>query len=380
MLDGGFSVAVKCPKCGFVSFPGLEQCKQCGYPLTQADSRTGELPPLFHPSLTNSKTPGRSELDAMEDFVEMGRRKAPDLDTSLEPEGAFSGPIEPGKGQPDTQSSKTRDFSAWQSELTERVQEFRQRRARLHKGEKGGPNNLDFDFESPSSDPEETRAPVIEFPGAEKPDRHAGFAPELRSDPPSRGLDDFEPVAGEEEVEFFRPPERAKAPSRAETGPLEIEFGSSLRNSSAGEGGDELSSMPGAPISARFFAGAIDFMVLLSGAGMFALIFWWVGGRFALQPLELAVAGLVGVFFILLYFGGSAALASATPGLIWAGLELRTFEGNPPGPADCLWRAFGYIVSMSSLMLGFVWAAVDADGLTWHDRMSRTFIVPADHP
>jgi hypothetical protein len=32
------------------------------------------------------------------------------------------------------------------------------------------------------------------------------------------------------------------------------------------------------------------------------------------------------------------------------------------------------MVSLSALMLGFIWAVVDSDGLTWHDHMSATAI------
>jgi len=28
-------------------------------------------------------------------------------------------------------------------------------------------------------------------------------------------------------------------------------------------------------------------------------------------------------------------------------------------------------------MMGFLWALVESEGLTWHDRMSGTFITPA---
>ncbi|MGD1104323.1 MAG: hypothetical protein ABSA59_19915, partial [Terriglobia bacterium] len=45
-----------------------------------------------------------------------------------------------------------------------------------------------------------------------------------------------------------------------------------------------------------------------------------------------------------------------------------------PTVRESFWRAFGVLVSLSALMLGFVWACVDSDGLTWHDRMSGTVI------
>jgi hypothetical protein len=32
---------------------------------------------------------------------------------------------------------------------------------------------------------------------------------------------------------------------------------------------------------------------------------------------------------------------------------------------------------MSALMVGFIWAYVDSEGLTWHDRMSGTIITEA---
>ena len=31
-------------------------------------------------------------------------------------------------------------------------------------------------------------------------------------------------------------------------------------------------------------------------------------------------------------------------------------------------------LSLAALGIGFVWAAADEQGLTWHDRMSKTFV------
>jgi hypothetical protein len=48
-----------------------------------------------------------------------------------------------------------------------------------------------------------------------------------------------------------------------------------------------------------------------------------------------------------------------------------------PTVRESCWRAFGVLVSTSALLLGFIWAWVDSQGLTWHDRMSGTFITLA---
>jgi len=53
---------------------------------------------------------------------------------------------------------------------------------------------------------------------------------------------------------------------------------------------------------------------------------------------------------------------------------VRSQTGGLPSPQQAFWRAFGYLVSISALMLGFIWALVDSDGLTWHDRMSETYL------
>lgn len=133
-----------------------------------------------------------------------------------------------------------------------------------------------------------------------------------------------------------------------------------------------------APLGRRFLAGLADTLVLMLGGGLFALIFWAAGGRISPHPVNVAVLGSILVLFILAYFGLFTALSSSTPGLLWMKLEVRSLGGAPPTPQESFWRAFGYLVSIASLLLGFIWALVDGDGLTWHDRMSGTFITSVE--
>lgn len=369
---------MKCPECGFVSFPGLNRCKKCGHRFTDLREESQEIGSLFYTPRSAANASSKPTSETNLDGTEMAGHGAGELDIELKPEGAASGATKPKEDRPAQPPPESQVAVDWQAELAERVHEYRQRRARLHNSKEDNPDNLDLDFGPSAPGQPEPRPNIIEFPTSEELERPAKPATEVRSAPKRKALESFEPAFPRGGGKI-NPPLSSILPSTPDTGPLEIEFGSSQGNSAAGIRAGESSGVPGARMSARFFAGIIDGLVLLCGAAAYSLIFWRIAGGMSFQPLELVVGGVISVFFILLYFAGCMALASATPGLMWTGLEVITFEGNAPTLSDCLWRGFGYLVSMSALMLGFVWATVDPDGLTWHDRMSRTFVVPADH-
>jgi uncharacterized RDD family membrane protein YckC len=307
--------------------------------------------------------------------MELDKEETGDLDVELAPQATPPDPIKPEAKEPiEPPAPQGKAGSPWQNDLANRVQEYRQRRARLHQEEENRRNPLNLDFGPQAPKPEEVRPHIIEFPSLEAAGNRP--KPEVRAAPPSFGMGSFESAFLEGDVELPAHPPPPPPPPRQETGPLEIELGPSSDSSGSAQE-DEHSSVAIAQMAMRFYAGLIDALVLLAGAGLYVLIYWQVGGKFTFGPLQIIVTALIGAFFVLLYFTGCTVLTSSTPGLMWAGLEVITFEGNPPRFSDCLWRGFGYLVSMSALMLGFIWAAVDAEGLTWHDRMSRTFIVPA---
>ncbi len=369
---------MKCPECGFVSFPGLDRCKKCGHLLTPARSDAKEAASLFSRPYSAIKAPEASGAEHIQDRMEMGGQEAGELDIELNPQGASALSIEPNEEHLSSPRPDSEAGQDWQAELAQRVEDFRRRRAHLRKAKEGDRETLDLDFGPSARGTHESHPNLIEFPSSEELGPQGKTAPGSRPGPRVTGLENFEP-SFQPEGSGIPPASGRKTPSHDDMAPLEIELGSSQENTMGDIRAGATSEMPGASMSARMFAGAIDAVVLLSGAALYTLIFWRTGGRLSTQPLELGVAGLITVFFVVFYFAGCTVLSCATPGLIWAGLEVTTFEGNPPGVSDCLWRAFGYLVSMSALMLGFVWAVVDVDGLTWHDRMSRTFVVPADN-
>lgn len=380
MLRGGLQVPVKCPKCGFISFPGYEQCKKCGHEFTKVDGPVDKIPPLFHHPAPETNEPAKPETESPLDQTELQEPDSGELDVELQPQDPPPDPPKPRQSDPEPPLDP--GLSPWQAELADRVQEYRERRARLQDEEENRHKALNLDFGIPPPKVEEPRPHVIEFPTGESSAKPPKPKLEIRSAPPSFGMRSFESAFMEGSEQPPEPPPaepepEPEPPSVSDSGPLEIELGSSDDAPISG-GGDEVSAASIAQMNMRFYAGLIDSLVLLGGAGLYALIFWQVGGKFSFHPLQLGATGLVAAFFVVLYFAGCTALASATPGMIWAQLEVITFEGNQPGLSECLWRGFGYLVSMSALMMGFIWAAVDAEGLTWHDRMSRTFIVPAE--
>jgi uncharacterized RDD family membrane protein YckC len=367
---------VKCPKCGFISFPGNEQCKKCGHEFTQVKGQTEGIPPLFHRPGNGAKSPEAPKFESPLDRTELSGEERGSLDVDLQPQARPPDSLQPEPEKPIEPPAEGHGSSPWQSDLAERVQEYRQRRARLQKEEESRSNALNLDFGPSLSKPEDIRPHILDFRGDSAGDR---LRPRIGSAPPSFGMRSFESAFMEEEVEAPAPRPAPLAPPpvpRSEPAPLEIELGPPVDAPSDTEEA-EPSGVSIAQMQTRFYAGLIDTLVLLAGAVLYGLIVWKVGGKFSLGPLSTAITALAAGFFVFVYFTGCTAIASATPGLMWSGLEVITFEGNPPRFSDCLWRGFGYLVSMSALMLGFIWAAVDAEGLTWHDRMSRTFIVPS---
>lgn len=364
---------MKCPKCGFISFPGHEQCKKCGHEFTQVNGQTEGIPPLFHRLGNGSKPPEGPESESALDQTELGGEEGGSLDVELQPRALPPDPIKTEPETPIEPPPQGQGTAPWHSDLAERVQEYRQRRARLQKEEESRSNALNLDFGPSLSKPEEIRPHILDFRGDGSSDR---LRPRVGSAPPSFGMRSFESAFMEEEVEAPAAPPPPPPVRRPEVAPLEIELGPSVDSAPAIEE-TEPSGVTIAEMKTRFYAGLIDTSILLAGAALYGLIVWKVGGKFSFGPLSTGIIALAAAFFVFVYFTGCTAIASATPGLMWTGLEVITFEGNPPRFPDCLWRGFGYLVSMSALMLGFVWAAVDAEGLTWHDRMSRTFIVPS---
>jgi uncharacterized RDD family membrane protein YckC len=265
----------------------------------------------------------------------------------------------------------------WRDELSERVENFRRRRARLQP-DADPAGNFELDFEAPD-EPTKYRSLDDTLGAPEFSD--SGFdleigesAPALGKNQPSRSPISLEEL-DDEKMQLDTAPTEVEEMSLdeplAKRPPMEIVVGSPTETASKE---NVAVGIYLAPLSRRFMAGLTDALVLILGAAVFGIIFWRFCGRLSLVPLNIAVLGLVAVIVVFAYFAVFTAIASATPGLLWMGCEIRNLRGGNPTVRESFWRAFGVMVSLSALMLGFVWACVDSDSLTWHDHMSRTAI------
>ena len=268
----------------------------------------------------------------------------------------------------------------WREELSERVENFRRRRARLTGG---FDPSLSLEFDFPGASGGKSEAP-LESGEAEPEARESELDFELDHSSalgePSSRVDSLTLDDAAEEPGILQQTESEIADALPlPAPPLPVEIVLDPPSTQDGEAREAVPmTLPLAPMGRRFLGGLVDALVLLVSAGLFALIYWWAGGRLTPNPLNLAVVGFIGVLMSLAYFGVFTVLTSTTPGLLWVGIEVRNLQGNPPTPRQACWRAFGYLVSTSALLLGFVWALVDSEGLTWHDRMSDTFLASAD--
>lgn len=135
--------------------------------------------------------------------------------------------------------------------------------------------------------------------------------------------------------------------------------------------------LPVADLRERRTAGAIDATVLALTIGAFFLAFHLAGGEVAVSRVGAAVVLAASFLIYAQYFLLFTLTAGATPGMMLRGLRVVCFDGSSPGPLELGWRAFGCLLSAAAGMLGFLWAAWDEDGLTWHDRISQTYITYA---
>lgn len=134
------------------------------------------------------------------------------------------------------------------------------------------------------------------------------------------------------------------------------------------------SLFPVAPLWERRIAALIDVAFLLFAYGGFLALFGSLGGQFTLSKLSAAVYAATLALFYVQYFALFTVFGGTTPGMMLRNLHVMTFTGEPPRSKQLLLRSLGYVASAGSFFLGFAWAFWDEDHLTWHDRVSRTYL------
>ena len=131
---------------------------------------------------------------------------------------------------------------------------------------------------------------------------------------------------------------------------------------------------PAASLDDRKRAMAIDLVCLAFAYGGFLALFGSLGGHFSINKLSGTICVFTFAFVYLQYFGLFTVFGGSTPGMMVSGIQVASFTGDSPTPRQYLLRAIGYMLSAGTCFLGFLWTFWDEDTLTWHDRLSKTYL------
>lgn len=67
-----------------------------------------------------------------------------------------------------------------------------------------------------------------------------------------------------------------------------------------------------------------------------------------------------------------------TPGKMVMNLRVIKTDGTRISDAEAVLRYVGYLINSPFLMLGWIWALLDANNQGWHDKIASTYVVKAD--
>lgn len=129
-----------------------------------------------------------------------------------------------------------------------------------------------------------------------------------------------------------------------------------------------------APLGLRLLASTVDLALVVGIASAAAAA---LAGRLQqLPPVRTAEAvalGVVALTAIVYYLVFLLALRS-TPGMLYAGVALCTFDDEHPTRTQLRDRLLAMLVSVLPVGLGLAWSAFDENHLSWHDRLSSTYL------
>lgn len=304
-------------------------CLQCGAVLPSSVRACDFCNSSFHPEHTQLKSCAETWALGRPISTDIEAAAAPDADTA-------TGVMCAGEQATD-----------WRGELAQRVEAYRVRKSRPRKSM--GQAQLLF---------EELRTRADARPGAEVAEH---------------------PRASDEAFSFtFAIGPQTSSPEK-HGGRMEIDVSVPNRVQQEQPGSpSQLSERyglyPVASLEERRIAALIDAVCLLFAYGGFMALFGSLGGQFTFSKLSAAVCGVTIAIVYLQYFALFTVFGATTPGMMLRGLQVISFTGDPPTPRQMLLRSVGYVLSAGTLFLGFLWAWWDEDALTWHDRLSRTYL------
>jgi uncharacterized RDD family membrane protein YckC len=236
----------------------------------------------------------------------------------------------------------------WRGELNQRLQSYRARR------KKAFPNEAQTELPFERHRPEAALAVQTEEAQTPSPDPRDDFAFTIAIGRPPQNA---EPDDARLLIDVSLPPlaeEQEETPEAPEAPPSDL--------------------YPVATLLERRRAAMIDAACLAFAYGGFLALFGSLGGQFTFSKLSAVVCFSTFAFVYVQYFGLFTIFGGTTPGMMVRGLQVASFTGDSPSAQQLFWRTAGYMISAGTFFLGFCWALWDEDGMTWHDRLSRTYL------
>jgi uncharacterized RDD family membrane protein YckC len=144
--------------------------------------------------------------------------------------------------------------------------------------------------------------------------------------------------------------------------------------------GFEIPLQPAA-MERRLAAAAIDAVIVAVALAAFAAVSLKIASlkitvSLSALPQAAGTAVLVAGLLWTIYQYLLLVCSGATPGLRLAKLQLNRFDGSPVPRSLRRWRVLASLISAVSLGLGYAWCFFDEDRLSWHDRITRTYMAP----
>jgi uncharacterized RDD family membrane protein YckC len=135
---------------------------------------------------------------------------------------------------------------------------------------------------------------------------------------------------------------------------------------------DEQSGSPLATFNRRFVGILIDELVI-SGLMLLMLpVLMSVGSD---DPKVLVAQAALARDLLRIGFGLIFNPRGWSPGKRLMGLRIVRLDGEEPGPRYGVVRTAAAVISLNLFLVGYVWAAFDANTQTWHDKLAGTYVV-----
>lgn len=129
-----------------------------------------------------------------------------------------------------------------------------------------------------------------------------------------------------------------------------------------------------APFGRRMMAAMVDAALIL---GLICGVAYLIASNFEHLPGKRAseVLGVIAVLgFSAFYEWFFLTFAKVTPGMRYAQLSLCCFDGQVPTVPLIKHRLKAMLISILPLGLGMLWSVFDEDQMSWHDRLSKTYL------